>query len=275
MKNFGLIGENISYSLSPYIYNYLFNWLSDIDPQFKDCHYSLIDISEDKLSTILEELQKQNFIGINITRPYKQILGKSNNCLKLANDHWEYFNTDKLGLIYSCRKNCSMPQVFYTENIIILGTGTMSKMFLEHLGILNNSYYFNIYIGYNNYIPLEWKNVFECKKMEFFDINNYVCKDIYNPLIVNCTPLGFDKKDKFNLNFSQLKGKAQIFDLTYNLKDLSYLNKIAILNGWKYYNGIDMLAAQAEENFKIWFPEYKDKNILSIIYQAIENYKNG
>ena len=66
MKNFCLIGKKLDRSLSPYIYNYVFNHLK-IDAQYK-----LVSLnSKEEIPSIISSVSRGEIDGINITNPYK------------------------------------------------------------------------------------------------------------------------------------------------------------------------------------------------------------
>ena len=65
-KKFGIIGNPIKHSLSPVLHNY---WFKKYEI---DAHYSIIDIQEKELPTIIEKIKNNEIKGINITLPYKQ-----------------------------------------------------------------------------------------------------------------------------------------------------------------------------------------------------------
>jgi shikimate 5-dehydrogenase len=58
MAKFALIGKNIGYSKSKEIFN-------------KTHHhqYDVFDIDEDKIPETLAYLQKNNYVGVNVTKP--------------------------------------------------------------------------------------------------------------------------------------------------------------------------------------------------------------
>ena len=65
-KKFGIIGRPIKHSLSPVLHNY---WFKKYEI---DADYSIIDIQEKELPTIIEKIKNNEIKGINITLPYKQ-----------------------------------------------------------------------------------------------------------------------------------------------------------------------------------------------------------
>ncbi len=106
VKKFALIGENISYSLSPIIHNLFarqFNLHID---------YRIIDTSAENFWASLEDFVAQSGAGLNITVPYKEIIfnnlqylspesaiAKSVNTLVINKNIITGYNTDGIGFI--------------------------------------------------------------------------------------------------------------------------------------------------------------------------------
>jgi len=100
MKKFAIIGKNIENSTSTYIFNYLFQYLSTIDSQFKDYEYLNLPTEIDNLESHINNLKNNNYFGLNITKPYKTEICKyidcawanSINCLRLERGKWRFLN---------------------------------------------------------------------------------------------------------------------------------------------------------------------------------------
>ena len=65
-KLFGIIGNPISHSLSPVLHNYWFRKYGI------DAEYSIINIKDNELPSIIKKIKDKTLTGINITLPYKQ-----------------------------------------------------------------------------------------------------------------------------------------------------------------------------------------------------------
>ena len=66
MTKIGIIGNPIDHSLSPILHNYWFQ-------KYKiDANYSILNVKENELSSIVEKIKNKSLSGINITLPYKQ-----------------------------------------------------------------------------------------------------------------------------------------------------------------------------------------------------------
>ncbi len=194
IKKYGLIGKNISYSLSPIIYTYWFN-----EYNIK-ANYELLDINEDEFNLkFLESLKTNNFYGLNITQPYKleslKYLNNLSDELKniqscnnivFKNDNIYGYNTDYIGLIESFKK---IKINLKNKNILILGAGGSSYALIYALQILgvrtieianrNLDKIKNLQNIFPNIVVNDFKLnknfdiVFNCSSVSFYEILNY------------------------------------------------------------------------------------------------------
>ena len=66
IKKFGIIGNPIKHSLSPVLHNYWFE-------KYKiNASYSIIEVNNDNLKSVVSKIKDKVLCGINITLPYKQ-----------------------------------------------------------------------------------------------------------------------------------------------------------------------------------------------------------
>ena len=77
-KLFGIIGNPITHSLSPVLHNYWFKKYNI------DADYLIIETTDKKLPEIIKKIKDGNFIGINVTLPFKQRI--INHVDKVIND---------------------------------------------------------------------------------------------------------------------------------------------------------------------------------------------
>jgi shikimate dehydrogenase len=65
-KQYGIIGNPLSHSLSPILHNF---WLRKNNLK---ANYSLIEIKKNEIKNIIENIKTKKLHGINVTVPYKQ-----------------------------------------------------------------------------------------------------------------------------------------------------------------------------------------------------------
>jgi shikimate dehydrogenase len=231
-KKFGLLGSNISYSLSPKIYDY---WFKEYNIM---AQYDLIDMMDIDTNIL------HNYAGFNITKPFKEKIipflkdltteSKLIGSVNLVVDGVGY-NTDYLGLLDSYQYYNISPN---NKNILILGAGGAARAVIYSLGKFNA----NIFI-YNR-TPEKVSKIIE----NFKDLNiKQVQENIDFEIIFNATTLSFAEILK-QVKIKQ-SNKIIYYDLNYYHKDKS-----------NYIDGLYMLLSQARYNFEKFFGILPDVN---------------
>lgn len=222
MIKLGLIGKDISHSMSPQIYKNL------ISANFT---YKLMDFAQEASLPTLQELAI-DFYGINITSPYKKYYFKEVipddisqqlgiiNCIQFRDGRFFGCNTDYWAIkeIYE-----EISSNIEYENIIILGSGAMADLF--HLLFSNiNCKYFQF--SRKGHGPIE-----------SLDLRQYA-----NSLVINCCSRSFHF-------YGQLSEKSMLWDLNYNM--LEHRNWCKSLN-IAYQDGQELLLKQALYALQFW-----------------------
>jgi shikimate dehydrogenase len=133
-KLMGLIGENISFSLSPHIHNYAATQLS------VNIAYLAFNLKHENLAPFLDLMWEIGALGFNVTMPHKEAVAKlidsdklnSINTIYRSEKGWQAASTDGIGF------ERSLHVVGYDglddfENIIIMGNGGAAFALLSHL----------------------------------------------------------------------------------------------------------------------------------------------
>ena len=124
MKNFFVIGDQTSKSLSPLIFNH---WFKKYNIQAK---YSFLEITKKNFnSEIVKKLNDKNTVGLNVTIPFKKDIIKyldnknihaqkigAVNCVTVGNKI-KGINTDWIGYLNSIKQE----KINKNKNILILG----------------------------------------------------------------------------------------------------------------------------------------------------------
>lgn len=250
MKKFGLIGMNIEKSLSPMIHSRFMNEFNI------DASYEIIDTNS--VEKAFEIAKQKNLVGFNVTIPYKQEIikllddvtpdvkniGAVNTVLNQDGKYVGY-NTDSDGFIMSL-KNAGAS--LRDKSVSINSAGGVARAIAY--SCLKNGCSNLIITGRNheqrNRLHMDMKEIFQDKYIVSFEENYGLVAD----MIVNTTPLGsFDNKD-LSINLDSVT-VDEVFDAAYNT-ELTPLLKMAKSMNKKYYDGIDMLLAQASISQKIW-----------------------
>ncbi len=237
MKQLGLIGKNISYSFSKKYFEEKFNLLG-----LKDFRYDIFDIN--KIDQLEQIVHNKNFLGFNITIPYKikiiDFLDELSNEAKtigavntvhIQNGKKIGYNTDAFGF----EKSLNLMKKKHHQSAIILGNGGASKAVQ--------------YVLNQNRIP--FKIVSRKGELNFENLTKKIVSK--HQIIIQCTPVGTfpNITDCLNFPFDALTEKHLIIDLIYNPEKTQFI-KNAEKFGAKTINGLTMLHQQAEKSWEIW-----------------------
>lgn len=255
MKKYCVIGDPISHSSSPIIYNFLFE-------HYKiDAQYSKIKVAQNELKTFvnINELD-----GFNVTIPHKQkimpyldilddsaLLYNSVNTVLKKDDKLIGYSTDALGFKLSLDEyNLSLRE----KTVFLFGSGGAASALAllcaqekaKELTLCSRNEHakqeiYNLISKYNLKI-----NLCDAKR-----INNSVEN---SNIFINCTPLGMEsfKSDFTDFSFlDNLKANATICDIVYKPLRTNLLQESQKRN-LKTIEGISMLIYQAFAAFEIF-----------------------
>ncbi|VEU80350.1 shikimate dehydrogenase family protein [Haploplasma axanthum] len=251
MNNYGLLGNNISYSKSSELHRVIAKYFGF------EVNYELIDIKEESLE---KYLKNKFYQGFNVTKPYKETIIKyldelsliskktgAVNTIYYKNNKLYGDNTDYYGFKYLISYyNIDIKN----KRIAILGTGGAAKVI---------HYYLKKYTSDVYYISRTRKDNLTISYAEFpkydFDI------------IINATPIGtFPNINESPISSEYVNNKI-IIDLTYNPRETKLMSYTK-----DSYNGLIMLIVQALYASKKWGNEVKiNKRIVNEIKELIEN----
>ena len=240
MKNFGLVGKNISYSFSR---KYFTEKFEKENIEAKYYNFDLKNIKQ--FRDVIKETP--NLQGLNVTIPYKQEIIPflddlapeareigAVNTINVNGNKLIGHNTDYIGFSESLKPHLKP----HHKKALILGTGGASKAVAYALKKLD----------------IEYKFVSRSSgeaKLEYNDLSEEIIKEYR--LIINTTPVGTfpEVEESPQLPFQYLNEKHLIYDLIYN-PETTRLMARAKKQGASVTNGLKMLQLQAESAWKIW-----------------------
>ena len=253
-KKYCLIGESISYSLSPIIMNMLFEKYN-INSVYFSC-----DIEKDVFEDAVKGLRALGVSGYNITIPYKEriinyidelsesaeIIGAVNTIL--YRDELLYgYNTDWIGV------SRALSEFGYDRfnRCIVLGAGGAAKAAVYAVIPLCNEI---IIINRTLDKAVNAAEVFQ-RVSKNISAEKYDLKTIYKillscDLIINATPIGVNREESL-IPFDAIPRSAVVFDFVYSPLE-TLLLRYAKRKGAISIDGLWMLIYQASEAFKIW-----------------------
>ena len=241
MREFGLLGKNISYSFSKSFFTEKFEE-EDIDASYRN-----FDL--DSIADLKEMLQENPDVeGLNVTIPYKEAILpmlddidpdaqniKAVNTVKISEEgKLKGYNTDYIGFSESLKPYLQD----HHKKALILGTGGASKAInyaLQKMGI--DSTFVSRTADEHMY--------------SYEELDDIALRE--HQLIINCTPIGTypNVSDCPEIPVEEITSKHLVFDLIYN-PPITKLMELSKVRGATVLNGLKMLEIQADEAWKIW-----------------------
>ena len=242
MAKFALIGKNIGYSKSKDIFTKVYHQ-----------QYDVFDIDEDKIPETLAYLQKNNYVGVNVTKPYKEIICKYIDVVTVPNRGVNLIQFSNDGKILGTSFDGASMSTDWAHNnlteffnkpksIAILGNGSVVPSILYELTL--DYYYRNVtnitvYARKQRDIPFG-VNV-DKKDLSEFKVQNH-------DVIINTIPF----EANIDIDFT-CDHKFVYYDLNY--ADDRLVNKAKkSKNCYKALNGYGMLSTNAESTYVTCMP---------------------
>ena len=249
-----VIGHPIDHSLSPLMHNKALTYHNI------DAKYHAVNLRPDELTSFISWVNRDQFLGCNITIPYKQQLfeivddldenaaraGAINTISKTHANILVGSNTDIFGFT-----NPLLPYSSEIEDMraIVFGTGGASKavhIALEELGVAEI-----IYVSRNPSGEIDNVNGTFTKSVGYDQWQAFTDDAT---LIVNTTPLGmgnFSNKSIIDDSDIDLLAKKICYDLIYNPLETKFL-KQAKSAGAEVISGLEMFIQQGRKSFQTW-----------------------
>ena len=242
-KLYGLIGYPLTHSFSKKYFEEKFKQLGLINCKFENFSIQSID----ELNSILTE-HHATLKGLAVTIPYKQqvlkLLNSSDdillemnacNCIKIDNGKLIGYNTD-----WKRYEKSFIPHLESKhKKALVLGNGGAAVAVCFVLKKLGIDY------------EIVSRRIHDGSFLTYTNLTENIIRE--HTIIINTTPLGtFPAINQFPLiPYSGITKEHYLFDLVYNPEKTTFLQK-GEEQGAAIKNGADMLAIQAEENWKIW-----------------------
>jgi len=263
MKTYGLLGRNISYSLSPFMHNAAFKALGI------KSEYKIFDLKENEIDAFFSDMKKGTISGCNVTIPYKEkvlLLTDKNddvvknigalNTITFKNSKLLGYNTDCQGFIESLIGEHPGDLNFHAKekDVFIFGAGGAAKAIIY--GLINSGARRIIIADIDNdkaekmaqsVTANENVNAVIAVLSDSSKYEEFISK---TDLLINATPCGMKSEDKDLFDYKYIHEKLNVFDLIYTHD--TPLVKEARHQGARAINGLNMLLYQAGASFKIW-----------------------
>ncbi|MFW6028617.1 MAG: shikimate dehydrogenase [Halanaerobiales bacterium] len=274
---YGLIGNPIEHTKSPFIHNTVANYYSH------NIIYVPFKVDKYKVKEAVEGLLASNIQGLNITVPFKEKVIPycykidkeakhigAINTLKRTNDGFVGYNTDVNGLH---RALISEDIKIYGEDIIIIGAGGAAKAtaYLCAREKAHSIYILNRTIEKANELVTSIKKTFSGLDIHPLALDDYLMLPNKRWIAIQTTPIGMhpNVKDNIITDNSFYKQLKVAVDLIYNPLETSFLKKAKKYNV-KTTNGLKMLVYQAILSYEIWQNiDIDDKVVIEICNRII------
>lgn len=252
----GLLGCNISYSLSPHIHQFSAKLLGKSD------QYSLYDIPEADVENFLTWFSEEGGLGLNITTPYKNTVAKitgsrlsSVNTIRADGPkRWLTTSTDGTGFLRSFE--FLKTDIRSYSNLVILGSGGVTDSLLSLFN--DNEHLLNIHIlRRNNKRDHELRSLVSTdKSLAFHPFSPEFLDEVLRngqgeSLLIQATsaPSHGDDLSQFIPALTHFNGA--FVDLIY--KNPSSLLKHCLKRGIPACDGLPMLIGQALASQQFWW----------------------
>lgn len=260
-KFIGIIGRNLSHTLSPIMQTTAFHKLN------LDYHYGVMDVTPRMLPNLIASIRSLNFRGANVTIPYKQdvmplideiseeakIIGAVNTIVN-NNGRLVGYNTDAHGVYLALEQYAEQIKNNHT---VIFGAGgaaratvyAVAKFFAPKRIMIVNRTLENARTMVEEFTPK-----FRLTKFFYTNENETTLREIeVASLIINTTSVGMKPAiDATPLPANVALQKGQIvFDIVYNPIETLFIKQAADA-GAKTVSGIEMLLGQGAKAFELF-----------------------
>jgi len=276
-KVLGVVGFPVRHSLSPVMHNAVFKRLG------VNAVYKPFEVRPEDLKKFIHALKKNAIFGLNITIPHKesvipllssvrnspglaQSIGAVNT-IKIEDGKPVGYNSDGVGFIRALK---SLGFDFKDKKVALMGAGGAAKAVAFNMAEEKAS---SIHIFDEDALRCQelvkkLKNKFprQIKFSESIEALSVPKCDI----LINATPVGMHD-DQMLVPTEYLHKELFVYDLVYNPKGRKTTRLIAEAKkkGLKAHDGIWMLVFQGAISSKIWFPDFDEKEIASIMFEGL------
>ncbi len=276
MKQFGLVGNPLGHSLSPFIHNRLFE-ISGVSAT-----YRLYEIDPGEFSKEVPRLISE-LAGFNVTIPYKTdiipfltysdekaSLFGAVNTVAMSNGKVCGYNTDCIGFLRSLES----AGISLSGRVLLCGSGGVARM--AAFECVASGCDLTIAVRDSD-IPAAKKIQSEIHAKLGLNITVMLLSDVKDgyDLVINGTPVGmFPNTDACVLSPEIIGKCSAAFDVIYNPAETNFL-RYAAEAGVKNSNGLNMLVRQAAAAQEIWLGTvFSYKQIETVIDLTERELKN-
>ena len=250
----GLVSSNVSYSMSPHLHNAAFKAL-EVDAVY--IPFEVRDVADFVRRMAHPRTRELDWKlrGLSVTMPHKSTIMEhldwietaardigAVNTIVVEKDELRGYNTDAAALVRPLReKGLDLREA----RCAVIGAGGAARSALW--GLQNEGARVTLFArDVEKARPVAEKFGADCQSLTDASFNEF-------EVVINATPLGTrgEREDMTPAFSNQLRGARLAYDLVYNPPETRFLRE-ARAAGCDYLNGLQMLAGQAAEQFRLW-----------------------
>ncbi len=276
-KVVGILGYPVDHSLSPAIFNYVFDRL-----KLNWCYLAFPLASPDKLSSFLECFKELGFVGLNVTMPYKESvlpfldelsafaqIAEAVNVIHLQDGSLLGYNTDGRGFINSLKE---AGEEVKDKTVVVLGAGGAARSAILSLGMegVKKVILLNRTLKKGEKLISLLHSRFPQVEARAFELSDEAKPYLSEAdILVNATSVGMDGQSipLSRETLSSLPTSSLVYDMIYSPPETPLI-KWAKDTGRKSLNGLSMLLHQAQGSFQVWEGSELDLNLLKEAAEA-------
>mgnify|MGYP001611902379 CR=1 FL=1 len=257
-KLYGIFGNPVEHSLSPYLHNWAFKHFR------MDCVYMAFQIEPVSLALAFEGIRSLGIRGINVTIPFKEaaidlvdevpedldrLTGAINTVVHKDGKLLGY-NTDGPGLIQALKEDLSF--VPGGKDVLIIGAGGAARgavFALANAGV-DRLFIYNRSRERARGLAEHASGLFSETEIQYLDLISDL-PDRKIDLVVNATSCGMRGNRDLPVDWGLLRAPKAAYDLVYAPAETPWLKEAKKI-GIRCAGGLGMLAAQAALSFERW-----------------------
>lgn len=270
-KVVGILGYPVDHSLSPAIFNYVFQKLN-----LNWCYLPFPFPSTHKISYFLECFKELNFVGLNVTMPYKEAvvpfldevsafarIAEAVNVIHLQDGALVGYNTDGRGFVDSLKE---VEEEGKDKTVVVLGAGGAARSAVLSLAMEGVKKIILV-----NRTQERGEKLVNLLRLRFPQIEAVAVglSSEAKPflaeadILVNATPVGMDGSSlPLDIEtLSSLPPSSLVYDMIYSPLETPLL-KWAKDTNRRSLNGLPMLLLQAQGSFQVWEGVELELNLL-------------
>ncbi|MFZ5989577.1 MAG: shikimate dehydrogenase [Bacillota bacterium] len=279
----GLIGNPVEHSISPALHNSLSSLLG------LDVVYIPLKVEKKDLDTVVKALKALDFIGFNVTIPYKRdimkyiddntkeaILMGAVNTVKKIDGRLYGYNTDAEGFLRSFKEESGVG--FKGKKVVLIGAGGVARSIavkvaaegVEKISLVNRTTERSIELA-----EVVNENIKEVVQVYNFEDKTFKMAFEESDIIINTTSLGMypDTNETPIKNSKYFNSNQIVYDVVYNPAKTKFLSD-AEKRGCKVINGMGMLFYQGINAYEIWTGVKFSEDSLKYIYDSFKKIIN-